>query len=105
MAPKSAKAASKPPTPADTPANQPPADVLSKSAVVDTPLTPASPLQVGAPVPPKRFAYPIPSHLSPSTINNTESLLRFVILALICGAAIGSRLFAVIRFESVIHEL
>ncbi|KAE8539335.1 hypothetical protein D1P53_004434 [Cryptococcus gattii VGV] len=104
MAPKSAKAASKPPTPADTPINQPSADVLSKPAVVDTPPTQAFPVEVGAPVPPKRFAYPIPSHLSPSTINNTESLLRFVILALICGAAIGSRLFAVIRFESVIHE-
>jgi hypothetical protein len=52
----------------------------------------------------RKLAYPLP-HISPTTINNTESLLRFVILGLISAAAIGSRLFAVIRFESVIHEL
>ena len=51
------------------------------------------------------LAYPLPRGISAETINNTESLLRFVILALISGAAIASRLFAVIRFESVIHEL
>ena len=51
------------------------------------------------------LAYPLPKGISAETINNTESLLRFVILALISGAAIASRLFAVIRFESVIHEL
>lgn len=51
------------------------------------------------------LAYPLPYGISPETINNTESLLRFVILALISGAAVASRLFAVIRFESVIHEL
>jgi dolichyl-diphosphooligosaccharide--protein glycosyltransferase len=53
----------------------------------------------------RKLAYPLPQHISPATINNTESLLRFVILGLISAAAIGSRLFAVIRFESVIHEL
>ena len=53
----------------------------------------------------QRLAYPVPDYISPATINNTQSLLRFVILGLISAAAIGSRLFAVIRFESVIHEL
>jgi dolichyl-diphosphooligosaccharide---protein glycosyltransferase len=50
-------------------------------------------------------AYPIPSDLSPATVANTASLLRIVALALISGAAIASRLFAVINFESIIHEL
>jgi hypothetical protein len=47
----------------------------------------------------------IPSELSRTTIQNTASLLRIVALALISGAAIASRLFAVINFESIIHEL
>jgi hypothetical protein len=50
-------------------------------------------------------AYPLPSDLSPATVANTASLLRIVALALISGAAIASRLFAVINFESIIHEL
>ena len=50
-------------------------------------------------------AYPVPTNVSPSTINNTASLLRIVALTLIGGAAIASRLFAVINFESIIHEL
>ena len=58
-----------------------------------------------APQTKQRLAYPVPEYISPATINNTQSLLRFVILGLISAAAIGSRLFAVIRFESVIHEL
>jgi len=49
-------------------------------------------------------AYPIPSDLSPTTVKNTASLLRIVALSLISGAAIASRLFAVINFESIIHE-
>lgn len=53
----------------------------------------------------QRLAYPVPEYISPATINNTQSLLRFVILGLISAAAVASRLFAVIRFESVIHEL
>jgi dolichyl-diphosphooligosaccharide--protein glycosyltransferase len=53
----------------------------------------------------RNLAYPLPHGISPEAINNTESLLRFVILGLISGAAVASRLFAVIRFESVIHEL
>ncbi|KAK3335558.1 glycosyltransferase family 66 protein [Cercophora scortea] len=35
---------------------------------------------------------------------NTRTLLRVVILCLIAGAAVASRLFSVIRFESIIHE-
>ncbi len=53
----------------------------------------------------RKLAYPLPRHISTTAIDNTQSLLRFVILGLISAAAIGSRLFAVIRFESVIHEL
>jgi dolichyl-diphosphooligosaccharide--protein glycosyltransferase len=35
---------------------------------------------------------------------NTRTLLRAIILLTIAGAAISSRLFSVIRFESIIHE-
>jgi dolichyl-diphosphooligosaccharide--protein glycosyltransferase len=51
------------------------------------------------------LAYYLPSGLSPSTVKNTASLVRIVAFALISGAAIASRLFAVINFESIIHEL
>jgi len=47
----------------------------------------------------------IPPEMSKTTIQNTASLLRIVALGLISGAAISSRLFAVINFESIIHEL
>jgi len=47
--------------------------------------------------------YPI--EISPSNVKNIASLLRIVALALISGAAVASRLFAVINFESIIHEL
>ena len=50
-------------------------------------------------------AYPIPDNISPATVKNTASLLRIVALTLISGAAIASRLFAVVNFESIIHEL
>ena len=50
-------------------------------------------------------AYPLPKGISPATVANTAFLLRIVALALISGAAIASRLFAVINFESIIHEL
>ena len=83
-----------------------PADVLAHdgpSGKTSLPDTPANHVPNGAAH--HSLAYPLPTHISRTTINNTESLLRFVILALISGAAIGSRLFAVIRFESVIHEL
>lgn len=50
-------------------------------------------------------AYPLPSDLSPATVRNTASLLRIIALSLISGAAIASRLFAVVNFESIIHEL
>ncbi|KAF8159272.1 oligosaccharyl transferase STT3 subunit [Crassisporium funariophilum] len=49
-------------------------------------------------------AYPLPANISPATVKNTASLLRIVALGLISGAAIASRLFAVINFESIIHE-
>ncbi|KAJ7623577.1 oligosaccharyl transferase STT3 subunit [Roridomyces roridus] len=49
-------------------------------------------------------AIPLPSDLSPATVANTASLLRIIALSLISGAAIASRLFAVINFESIIHE-
>ncbi|KAM3078116.1 oligosaccharyl transferase stt3 subunit [Clarireedia jacksonii] len=39
-----------------------------------------------------------------STGKNTRGVLRIVILCLIAAAAIASRLFSVIRFESIIHE-
>ncbi|KAI1399955.1 glycosyltransferase family 66 protein [Hypoxylon fuscum] len=35
---------------------------------------------------------------------NTKTLLRVIILCFIAGAAVASRLFSVIRFESIIHE-
>ncbi|TFK21767.1 oligosaccharyl transferase STT3 subunit [Coprinopsis marcescibilis] len=50
------------------------------------------------------LAYPVPTDLSPTTVKNATSFLKIVALALISGAAIASRLFAVINFESIIHE-
>ncbi|KAF7548452.1 hypothetical protein G7046_g8671 [Stylonectria norvegica] len=38
------------------------------------------------------------------TSSSSKALLRVVILLFIAGAAIASRLFSVIRFESIIHE-
>jgi dolichyl-diphosphooligosaccharide--protein glycosyltransferase len=35
---------------------------------------------------------------------STRSLLRVIILLTIAAAAVSSRLFSVIRFESIIHE-
>jgi len=35
---------------------------------------------------------------------NTRGLIRLVILCTIAAAAVSSRLFSVIRFESIIHE-
>ncbi|KAE9407151.1 oligosaccharyl transferase STT3 subunit [Gymnopus androsaceus JB14] len=49
-------------------------------------------------------AYPLPTNVSPATVANTASLLRIVAFGLISAAAIASRLFAVINFESIIHE-
>ncbi len=37
-------------------------------------------------------------------VTGTQSLLTVVILVLACVVAFSSRLFAVIRFESIIHE-
>ena len=58
-----------------------------------------------SPTPAMPLAYSLPSNLSPATVTNTSSLLRIIALALISGAAIASRLFAVVNFESIIHEL
>lgn len=44
------------------------------------------------------------SFLKQATGPNTRGLLRVIILCLIAGAAVSSRLFSVIRFESIIHE-
>lgn len=41
---------------------------------------------------------------SMDVITGTQSLLTVVILGLACIVAFSSRLFAVIRFESIIHE-
>ena len=45
-----------------------------------------------------------PSLLKMGWTQNQASLLRTVIMVLIAGAAVSSRLFAVIRYESIIHE-
>ncbi|KAF8141449.1 glycosyltransferase family 66 protein [Boletus edulis] len=49
-------------------------------------------------------AYPLPENISPAVVSNTASLLRIIALGLISAAAIASRLFAVVNFESIIHE-
>ncbi|KAK4704908.1 dolichyl-diphosphooligosaccharide---protein glycosyltransferase, partial [Phenoliferia sp. Uapishka_3] len=49
------------------------------------------------------YAYP-PPNLSPAASAATSSFLRTIILFLIAGAAVASREFAVVRFESIIHE-
>lgn len=38
------------------------------------------------------------------TGRNTRGMLRLLILCTIAAAAVASRLFSVIRFESIIHE-
>lgn len=42
--------------------------------------------------------------LEGSSARNTRGLLRLIILCTIAAAAVASRLFSVIRFESIIHE-
>ncbi|GAA6062133.1 hypothetical protein JCM10212_003168 [Sporobolomyces blumeae] len=49
------------------------------------------------------YSYP-PLKLSQGASETTRSFLRTVILLLIAGAAVSSREFAVVRFESIIHE-
>ncbi|KAH8820377.1 glycosyltransferase family 66 protein [Xylogone sp. PMI_703] len=49
-------------------------------------------------------ASPVAPFLEGSTGRNTRGLLRLTILCAIAAAAIASRLFSVIRFESIIHE-
>ncbi|KAF2498343.1 STT3 subunit of Oligosaccharyl transferase [Lophium mytilinum] len=47
---------------------------------------------------------PVDPLLKQLTGPNTRSLLRVIILLTIAAAAVSSRLFSVIRFESIIHE-
>ncbi|KAI1260089.1 glycosyltransferase family 66 protein [Xylariaceae sp. FL1019] len=47
---------------------------------------------------------PVEYLLSFGRDDKTKTTLKFVILALIAAAAVASRLFSVIRFESIIHE-
>ncbi|KAI5476455.1 oligosaccharyl transferase STT3 subunit [Pseudohyphozyma bogoriensis] len=49
------------------------------------------------------YAYPLPQ-LSPATAETSSSFLRIIILFIIAIAAVSSREFAVVRFESIIHE-
>lgn len=42
--------------------------------------------------------------LQGTTGRNTRGMLRVIILCTIAAAAVSSRLFSVIRFESIIHE-
>ena len=108
MAPKSR---SKTPTagPAAPAQPPPPSSAVPEPPVPSFPSADSSSSVNGSakPVQPKvvHLAYPLPVGIPHETIANTSSLLRLIILGLICGAAVGSRLFAVIRFESVIHEL
>jgi dolichyl-diphosphooligosaccharide--protein glycosyltransferase len=102
MAPKNKSGTKSPPT-APLPADP---VLVNRANDIEDEILQAAPVKVkGAETQKQRLAYPVPEYISPATINNTQSLLRFVILGLIAAAAIGSRLFAVIRFESVIHEL
>ncbi|GAA5825516.1 hypothetical protein JCM11251_000268 [Rhodosporidiobolus azoricus] len=49
------------------------------------------------------YAYP-PLAIPAETSSNVRSFLRTIVLCLIAGAAVASREFAVVRFESIIHE-
>ncbi|KAJ9195487.1 CAZyme family GT66 [Paecilomyces variotii] len=49
-------------------------------------------------------ASPIDPFLEGKTGSNARGLLRIIILLTIAAAAVSSRLFSVIRFESIIHE-
>lgn len=104
MPPKSAKSTpSKGATPVPTQKVEPAQTVSTIDELVSEPVVDAS-VSID-PLSGRKLAYPLPKGISPTTIENTQSFLRILILGLIAGAAVGSRLFAVIRFESVIHEL
>lgn len=49
------------------------------------------------------YAYP-PLELGVQTSQHVRGLLKAVIILLIAAAAVASREFAVVRFESIIHE-
>jgi len=94
MAPRKASGVS---TPVAAPASPAPAAVEPTEVPIPASAAPVEHIA------PQKLAWPLPK-FSATSIDNTQSLLRFVILGFICGAAVASRLFAVIRFESVIHE-
>lgn len=85
-------------------AHSPPISSRSPSSLLP-PFSPLFDAHKASPTPAMPLAYSLPSNVSPATVTNTSSLLRIISLALISGAAIASRLFAVINFESIIHEL
>lgn len=49
------------------------------------------------------YAYQPPGY-SAATSSTMSAFLRTIILCLIAAAAMASREFAVVRFESIIHE-
>ena len=59
------------------------------------------PVSASAQRPPTAYHLPL---LAPESNKNLLSLLRLIIIFTISGAAISSRLFAVVRHESIIHE-
>jgi len=50
-----------------------------------------------------KYAYP-PLEIGKQNSENVRGFLKAVILLLIAAAAVSSREFAVVRFESIIHE-
>lgn len=81
------------------------ASIVHKSTQLTTASSTANPL------PPLRsssssmvsYAYTPPGY-SAATSSTMSAFLRTIILCLIAGAAMASREFAVVRFESIIHE-
>lgn len=68
------------------------------------PLAPSTPKDTSPSVQDKAKLLEESKQRSLDVIAGTQSLLIVVILVLACIAAFSSRLFAVIRFESIIHE-
>ena len=50
-----------------------------------------------------QYAYP-PLQIGTQANENVRGFLKAVVLLLIAAAAVSSREFAVVRFESIIHE-
>lgn len=78
---------------------------LNNLNLLNNPLSPLPVMATDPSIPRKAsWAYAVPK-IAPSTYANVSGLMRFLILATISAAAVSSRLFAVIRHESIIHEL